>query len=245
MTARRPPRFVVDAVDPGVVDVPVVGDLVVVEDHQRRDVRQHAAHLGQHGAEQLDVRAARSSHDSLLTSGSTSGGITAGSSGTRAAPPATAPATRRAGTSPGTRRRSTGGWPSRRCSRARRARSSPADRGRRAEHVRLVDADEVARDAQHARHQRVPDLVGVDLVARQHQQVRLRRGDRTACETRRRAPARRGRRRGACGTTCGGRRPVAGRGGRGEERRPGGPASASAAQSIRRLAAHGPVSSYS
>ncbi len=48
--------LVVDAVDPREVDVPVVGDLVVVEDHQRRNVREHAPNRRQHGPEQPDVQ---------------------------------------------------------------------------------------------------------------------------------------------------------------------------------------------
>ena len=90
--------------------------------------------------------------------------------------PARAPVTRPAGTSPRTRRRSTGGWRSRRCSPSAPVpgpvhRSAAAGRRRR-----LVDAHQVLRHPQHPGHQRVADLVSVDLVARQQQQVRLGRG---------------------------------------------------------------------
>ena len=115
-----------------------------------------------------------SSHDSLLTPGSTSGGMGAGpvgNGGSVCRPQHGRPRQQVHGHELAVGPQVVGGRAG--VAERVRARAAATDRWGGSEHVGLVDADEVLRHAQHPRHQRMPHLVGVDLVAGHHQEVRL------------------------------------------------------------------------
>ena len=129
-----------------------------------------------------------------------------GSWGSPAALRATAPATRPAGTSPGTHRRSRGGWPSRPCNRAPwcpvlARRSAAAVQTHSSRRCRRDRARRAARGASTGARPR-PRRSGRPTAPTGAAAAEARRRTAPTAPSSR-APSRRGRRHGACGTTCG------------------------------------------
>ena len=166
-----PGRVAVHGREPVVVEVPVVGDLMVVEHHQRRRVGEHAPDGGQRRrgtARGWPVRRRRSPASARGRPRRAPRWRTPA-----AGRPATAPPTRPAGTGRRTRPASRHGPSRARMSgRSRWSGLAPRERRQSAERGRVVHADERGVDRAQAGCGQRGDVICVDLIAGQDQQVR-------------------------------------------------------------------------